>query len=195
MHPHLTDETLNEYLDEALPAAQAAGVAAHVSACVTCAARLRARRALFAELDGLPEAPIAHSLTPGVLAALPRQAAMRNSAHGRRPALRWLALAEVAAALALLALAWPIIGALLAEAPTLAAEWLARLPTLTTIDWLAAAQGWLAALKPPAPSNWLPIGLGPLTLGLAVAAAAAVWLVGNAVMLRRSVSLRPRRNV
>ena len=195
MHPHLTDETLNEYLDEALPAAPAAAVAAHLAECAGCTARLASLRALFAELDALPEVPLSRNLAPAVLAALPATVAMRKTVTARQPAIRWVAVGEVVAALALLVLAWPLIAALLAGVPALAADWLARLPALASFDWLAQAQGWLAALLPTPSSAWLPAGLGPLTLGLAVAAAAAVWLVGNAVMLRRSLSPRPRRRL
>lgn len=212
MPPHLTDEALNEYLDAALPPAEREAAAAHLAVCQPCAARLTTLRALFAGLEALPAVPLARDLTAGVLRALPpgpaaapvaapAPLAMRNSA--RRPAVPWLVLAaEVLVALVLLWIAWPLITNVFAAAAwpaalsTFAADWLARLPSLAPAAWLADAQRWLTALLPAPASvfDWPALtGLAPLTLALAVAGAAALWLVGNALLLRRSLTTLLRR--
>ncbi len=192
MPPHLTDEALNEYLDAALAPAERAAAAAHLAACQPCTARLDTLRALFADLEALPAVPLARDLAPAVLRALPTATPMRNSVPARRPAIPWLVLGEAFAAVLLLALAWPLIGALFTAAnlTSVAAEWLARLPALTPAAWLADAQQAWAALF-PAPN--VTFDLPPLTIGLAVAGAAALWLVGNGLLLRRSVTILLRR--
>lgn len=205
MPPHLTDETLNEYLDAALAPADRAAAAAHLAACQSCEARLTALRALFANLEALPAVPLTRDLAPAVLRALPASAPaalpMRNST--RRPAMPWLVLAaEALAALLLLAVAWPLITNVFTTAAwpaafsAFAADWLTRLPSLAPAAWLADAQRWLTTLLPaPAAVFALPAlaGLAPLTIGLAVAGVAALWLLGNALLLRRSLTTLLRR--
>jgi len=57
---HLTDETLNEYLDNELTNRDEVDL--HLSQCTDCAARLTALRALFDEIESLPELTLSRSL-------------------------------------------------------------------------------------------------------------------------------------
>ena len=66
---------LNEYLDGALTPPARSALKAHLAGCSECAARLDELRALFATIESLPDLPLGHDLTPGVLAALGRESA------------------------------------------------------------------------------------------------------------------------
>jgi anti-sigma factor RsiW len=220
MDPHLTDDLLNEHLDGLLSGDERAGVEAHLARCAACAARHANLRALFVRLDRLPidAEPLTRDLAPGVLAQLPPRgrAAPAFPVAPARPRVGrggWLrspaglsAVAQMVAAGLLLAVAWPFAASLVVRVP-----WPAGLPALGAWSgWLARAQPlWqqaldvLGALR--AWPHWLaqvvegasPLGgglaLAPAEAGLAVAAAALLWLAGNLVLLRRSPSPRPRR--
>lgn len=70
---HISETQLNEYLDEMLDASTRKEVETHLALCVDCRTRLEALQFVFARLGGLPEIPLAHDLTPVVLAKLPKK--------------------------------------------------------------------------------------------------------------------------
>ncbi len=204
---HLSDETLNEWLDQALEAHSRPAVEAHLAACRDCAARLDILRSLFARLEALPDLPLERDLSASVVTAIRRPAAA-----ARQPArASWLAglifAGQAAAAVVLLAFAWPVAAGLAAQLPTpLAAsglssimrEWsdlLFELPMLVAhppSSW-NMLQNWLAAF-PAGIASILPAWLHPLEAALIVAAAAGIWLIGNALVLTPPLLARLRRN-
>ena len=84
---HLSDETLNEYLDRALAPDLHTETEAHLAACPDCAARLVNLRALFAELDALPDLPLEADIAPAILTRLEQNTPLP------RP-LRWLTIVQ-----------------------------------------------------------------------------------------------------
>jgi anti-sigma factor RsiW len=197
---HLTESTIDESLDGALPLARQQAVAVHLNQCPACRSRLEDLRRVADSLAALPDEPFTRDLAPAVLSALP----------AKRPALAWrLALgAQVGLALGLVALAvrrsGPVVRALLDAAvrpvlslPHLAPRW-SRLPALR-LPSLS-----LPAFHMPAwhlPAFHLPqvgltgLDLAPPHLVLLASAAAALFVVGNSILLGSPSRPRaPRRN-
>lgn len=183
---HPSEEILNMYLDGALGATEREGVEAHLTTCATCRAEAEALGDLFAALAKVTDVP-APNLVPGVLAHIrPRR---------RLSALGWLVPAfQGAAAAALLAWGWVrLIDRLSAIIQTLPdgglgipwgniAGWVtSQWATLSTWPgtFLSTFQGW-SALFSTIPRFTLP---QVVLLGVA---AAALWLIGNALLLRRA---------
>ena len=116
---HLTEEELNEYLDNEIQ--DRTPIESHLSSCVECAARLATFKALFAEIESLPELELTRSIaarfapSPGLPAQLPR----------------WLTLTAILqAALALVAiiLAAPVVMDLFPAIPCPATHSLVGVP-------------------------------------------------------------------
>jgi hypothetical protein len=183
---HLSEETLNMYLDGELNAAERESVEAHLAACATCRTEAEALGDLFAALAKVTDVP-APNLVPGVLAHIrPRH---------RLSALGWLVPAfQGAAAAALLAWGWVrLIGHLGAIVGTLPIDGLGvswdKVTGWVMSQWaflstwpsalLSTFQGWNAQL-PATPGLTLP------QVALLASAAAALWLIGNALLLRRA---------
>lgn len=182
---HLNEQTLNMYLDGELSAGELERARAHLAACDVCRVELSALQSLFDALDEL--APVlAPDLTPGVLAQLRRPM--------RRPWRLALALQTVAM------LAWLTWGA-----ARLAAYWPAAIEALSSqapLEPWASAVDWAAA-QWAALSRWSggvgdtfqewtawTVDLGDPFLSLTQLAVLGVvilllWLVGNALFLRR----------
>jgi anti-sigma factor RsiW len=202
--PHLTDETLNEYLDDALDGGARSTAAAHLAGCAACAGRLDALRALFTGLETLPEAPLERSLTPGVMAYVRGSqrfvpaARLRTIADPSRPAFRLIFAVQTGLALALLAFAWPFVISQALPLPPVVAGDLAGLAAGWASGWpspaglWAAVQAWAATAQPALPRLTV---LQPLAAGLLLILAGACWLVGNALLLRRSPTPRPEKNL
>lgn len=70
---HLTDSQLNEYLDHALTASVRDEAGAHLRSCAECRARLDEIQFVFTSLAELPEARIAYDLSAAVLSRLPQK--------------------------------------------------------------------------------------------------------------------------
>jgi len=213
-YDHLSDDVLNEYLDGALGADQRGAAGTHLAGCPACAARLAELRSLYVRLESMPDAPLARDLAPAVVRAV-RQASSghRLPVTSRRGGAFWLFFSlQVMAALALLAFAWPYLSAWWADAPW-PDQWswiadagpaaarlkdlLARAPELLTIsadsaDLLARVWRWLETFRVAAEQGVV-FDVAPVELGLAVAAAGALWVVGNAVLLRPIPPPRSRR--
>lgn len=184
---HLSEEILNMYFDGELSATERAGVEAHLATCEPCRAEAEALGGLFDALAKVTDVP-APNLVPGVLAHIRPQ-------H-RLAVLRWLVPAfQGVAAAALLAWGWVrLLGHLSTIIPTLSdgglgipwgdiAGWvMGQWAALSTWPgaFLSTLQGWSAQL-PIAPGLTLP------QVALLGATAAALWLIGNALLLRRAV--------
>lgn len=190
---HLTDELLNEYLDEALEAEARARAASHLAGCAECAARLATLRALFTTLDAVPEVPLARDLSAAVVARLPQ------STPEWRPALNWLIVVQAVAAVLLLAFAAPVVIANLAPAGVsmlgqpivrftleLLAGLQAQWQSLVGAFAVLSSQGFAGARAVTAPlTEASTVLLGGLAAGLAV-----LWLAGNGVLLRSTLTTR-----
>jgi anti-sigma factor RsiW len=154
---------LDRYLDGALAPAEEAALAAHLAGCAACRAELAALREVWTALAALPPERLPVDLTPAVLARL------------ESPLSRWqgMALGAALAAQAVLAV--------------LLAGWLARWLPVWLPDWAAIARwlpstGTLVVLALPR----VPLPADGLLLG-ALASAAAIWLIGNGVLLRARI--------
>jgi hypothetical protein len=108
---------LHAYVDGELGPAERAAVARHLADCAACRGRVLALRAFFADLEALPDLPPSRDLAPAVLAALgpARRVAppvrqedptgvVAGRAGTRARIWRWLVVAGLAIALALMAL-------------------------------------------------------------------------------------------
>lgn len=172
---HLSEDTFNELLDDALTPALREQAEAHLVACPACADRLAQLRALFADLDALPDAVLEVDLAPAVVARLEKQPV----ASLPRP-VWWLAAAQVAAVALAAVFSWPLVEASLPVglAPTL--------PTLAELSapFLAIFDAWGQGLRAPVLSLELPaLDLPTTTLALSAAGLALFWLVGNGILL------------
>ncbi len=197
---HLDDETLFALLDVALRTAESVSAKSHLSGCPECRARAVAFQALFSDLAALPDLPAPRDFTPAVLAVVKRKAAGR--APQRLPGPVWVGVAlQLAAALGILLLVGREIAGNVWAGPILPdpigwLEGLTRpveaLPSLAS-EWAATAAAWLDGLDFPALAPDRLDG-SELMSGLAailplIASSALLWLVGNALLIRR-----PRRN-
>lgn len=192
---HLTDELLNEYLDEAFPADRLSQVEAHLTGCAECTARLDSLRSLFATLDALPAVLLARDLSAGVLARLPQPEPVLQ------PALNWVVIAQTIAAVVLLTLAAPVVTANVLPADlTGLSQPLIQFGT----DMLAGLQSqWLSLLSTLAQwSSWPLAGARNLTtpltgtpaawIGAIAAALVVLWIMGNGMLLRSTLTSRSR---
>lgn len=172
---HLSDETLNEILDHALAPRQRAGVESHLAACPECAARLDEVRALFAELDSLPELALNVDFAPAIVARL------EQSAPIPRP-VRWLTAAQALGAILAGILAWPLAETILQPL---------KLPSLTEI-LAGATSSWLQASADLRLPNLTDLTFQAPTLGLdltstsltiAIVGVSVLWLAANGLLL------------
>ena len=171
---HLTDDQLNEYLDN--ESTERIQIETHLSSCDECAARLTALKALFAEIESLPELELTHNIatrfspTPSLQQQLPA----------------WLTLtATLQAALALITviIAAPFITNLLPAIET---------PSLTDIflqlqsQW-AAWLNLLSTFQLPTVPQLPALEISSLMLTLTLAGVSILWLVGNGLLLRNQI--------
>lgn len=192
---HLTDDLLNEYLDAALAAEERARAEQHLALCPECAARLDAMRTLFSTLEALPAIPLTRDVVGEVLARLAPPAPIL------RPAFNWVFALQGLVALVLLALAAPFVVGNLAPAELTAlslpvtqftmdllaglqAQWQSLISTFT----LVGAQSLVGARALTAPLTEAPIML----LGAVAAGLVLLWLLGNGVLLRSTLTSRSR---
>jgi hypothetical protein len=174
---HLTDDQLNEYLDAALPDSARRSFEAHLQGCGECRARLGALQYLFIGLAGLPEARPSADLAAVVLARLPQ----------RQPPL-WSREFAAQAGAALGALVW-----LTGEAVRAIQIVEPASIQLLLVQFLA-----LPGRKPPLPEfRFLDLGsaeTSAFNLALLAASALALWVTGNAMLLRGRRNLSKRRS-
>ncbi len=67
---HLDDFTLNEYLDRALSPTARDAAEAHMQTCITCRTKMDELKAVFSELEALPDVRLERDLMPTILARL-----------------------------------------------------------------------------------------------------------------------------
>jgi hypothetical protein len=185
---HPSGEQLQAFLDGELEAQAEAWVAAHTRACTVCGSRLEQLRGLFARIESVPELELGVDLSPLILSALPR-------GRGRLPLLAAL---EAAAAAVLVALGLPWLAAsgvtteIARSAQQALDPWIADLASLLAdltaelglaVDRLTAVSGWPSLPSIPAAQLWLLGG-----------SAAALWVVGNGLLLRQTEIHREERS-
>lgn len=201
VNPHVSDETLNEFLDGALEGSARAAVEAHLAGCRACSARLEALGAVFTGLATLPEAPLAHDLRAGVMAAVraPSRVPLKPIADPRLFGFKLIFTLQLLAALVLLAFAWPFLAGQASLAPLIGAADITRFVAQVASAWLDFGGLWLAlqhwlALAATQPAMPLEKFLQPAVAGLVLVAAGMLWLLGNALLLRPRPASRLRRN-
>jgi anti-sigma factor RsiW len=184
---HRSEETINLYLDGELGDGECASVEAHLAECSICRAEVESLLGLFVALGELADAP-----TPDMAAGVVARIRPRT----RLAVLRWLIPAlQGAAAVGLLAWGWVrLAGYLTAAVQSLplkvieeteawAFEWIA-------VQW-SALDGWVSATWAQARDQLtlgLPLaGLDLPAAGLVTVAVllAALWVMGNTILLRR----------
>lgn len=179
MTNHLTDDQLNEYLDAGTHVDRYTRT--HLDACVDCRARFDDLRAVFTALESLPEAKLPRDLTASILARLPQKHIS--------PAWRWFFAAQVVGALAIAAwlsssfelpstiLAYqpPTFDSLLASLFTFLASFSFELPTFDL---------QLSTINFDLQLSTFNVQLSTLNLTFLLVSAAALWLVGNGLLLR-----------
>lgn len=188
---HLGEESFNMYLDGELSADERSDFEAHLVTCEACRAELKALQRLFTALERLDTAPApVPDLVTGVLA--------RVDARERASELRaWLIYAlQGVAPLALLVLAWvqlggywtPVVNTLIPKAPgevwTRALAWMTTQWTVFhawSIETWTDAQGWRSHL-----SSLKGLSLSLSQVAVVGAALTALWLIGNAALLRHA---------
>jgi len=187
---HLSDELLNEYLDEGLP--NRATVEEHLAQCADCAARLAELRALFTEIESLPEITLSRDLAAAVTRTL-RQAQDNglsgfNATNSAAP--HWLTLmVGLQAALALIAtvIAAPfVIEFASASLPALQTPSLTETFIQLQSQWMM----WLDMLSQfeiPSVPEVPVIEVSSLYFLLTLAGVAVFWLVGNGLLLRNQI--------
>ena len=166
---HLSDELLDRYADGVLTPQERSAAEAHLAGCDRCRRELAAMHDLFATFAAVPTTPLPLYLDPRVL---------RRIAPQHTPRYRWLAvgLLVVQALLALVLALWLV--------PSLAADAVPGLPWFGFGQPISGLRGWLPPRVPP-----LAI-FAPLQWALVVAGMTIFWLVGNRLILARSVVLR-----
>lgn len=170
MTDHLTQQTIYAYLDHELSDTELSAMQAHVSQCGECAQRVELARALFAQLEGLPDEPLQADLVPGVIERL-------------EPATRWLpriALGEMLAALAISAGLLFGLGSGTVSARLIGAG----RQTVQAIEIALQGLGTALAQALPSPGS-LQLELGASTIWTVAAVAVALWALGNGLVLRR----------
>ena len=181
---HPEEVMLHAFLDRALDVEEQTAMDVHLAGCALCAARLAELQALFACLEDLPDTPLQRPLDGEVLASIRRRAAVPRAcrvAIAVQLALGALVLvlarhwvidaltgltsmplqeqlaASVSDVFGDLSLLWAWIEQSVASLPNPFVEWVSRLPAIPFVV-----------------SQWGPV----------MAAALALWLAGNSLLLR-----------
>ncbi len=167
---HLSEETLNEYLDQALASNLHAEIEAHLAACPDCVLRLADLRALFAELDALPDQPPQVDFTPAILTRLEQNTPLPQP-------FRWLTIAQALGVLFAAVLFWPLAETLLQgiNLPLSSAFFFDQ-----TTSWLQTFANWRI---PPIIIELPSLNLSSTTLILAILSVSLLWLSANGLLL------------
>lgn len=170
------EDRINCYLDGELSPPEMEQFEEHLAGCQACQRELARARALFAVLDGLQEAPVPAGFGQEVLAGLRCQPA---SSLGR-----WILIAQVAATLVLLALAYPTLTAWYVRANAwFAPGWLSN-QVAAAVAWARTMQAWLAgALTADLEQAWPPgFGLTWPQAAFIALALVGLWAVSNRLL-------------
>lgn len=175
---HLDDLTLNDYLDGLLEPEARAEADAHLTVCVACQNRYIDLRAVWMELESLPEAPLSRDLASAVLAAIaPARAALPVAARWVLAAQALLALVLLIAAGLSLPAEWFTVPEAVAQSQVELNQWW-QTATASAQTWAAGWAQWTALISASALS------------GVGLAAVAALWIVGNGWLLRPAFKRR-----
>jgi anti-sigma factor RsiW len=172
----LEDERLNEYLDGELDEAARAEVEAWLAQSAAARTRLAELKGLFAALTAVTNIPLTTDLTPSVLAAMRRSEVAPASWW-----LRFLPLAQLAAAAVLVILFWTTLQTWWQHGRSLLLQLLpaVQLPELALgermVEWVTAV--WQNMQITP-PQFDLATGQWAILAGLAL----VVWLLGNRLL-------------
>ena len=178
---HLTDDLFNEYLDNALMQSQKNVIEDHLRICADCSRQLNDRRALFSQIESLPEVKLAGDFSKAVVAA----------ANGRITfaPLLWLVFTAqaVVAFVVVGSLVTPLIQQtvdatiiLTQNIETLAVEW---------ANWISATHSVLEQTLRTV-TQPLPLEAPLLMIALFVTALSLLWITGNGLLI---TSLARRR--
>jgi len=171
---HVTDVQLNEYLDN--ETTERAQIEAHFASCDGCAARLAALKALFVEIESLPEIELTGSIaalitpTPSLPAQLPLSLTLT------------VTLQAVAALIALILAApfiWNILPAI--QTPNIMDVFL-QLQTQWKV-WL----GLLSTFPLPSVPQLPTLEISRLMLTLTLVGVSTLWVLGNGLLLRKQM--------
>lgn len=169
---HISDETLNETLDQTLAPGLRAEAESHLATCPDCSARLAELRAVFADLDSLPDLPFEVDFAPAILARLEQNALLP------RP-IRWLTVVQAIGTVLAASLAWPL-------AETMLPAW--KLPPLQNISSELATSllQTITNIRFPKLVFDLPslsLDLPITTLTVTILGVALLWFVANGLLL------------
>ncbi len=167
---HLSEETLNEYLDQALSPNLHAETEAHLAACPDCTLRLANLRALFADLDALPDLPLEVNFTPAILTRLEQITPLPHP-------FRWLTIVQALSVLFAVVLSWPLAEAFIQgiNLPLSSAIFVDQ-----TTSWLQTFANWHI---PPIVIELPSLNLSSTTLILAILSVSLLWLSANGLLL------------
>ena len=187
---HLSKSQLNEYLDEVLDESTQQKVETHLSNCEHCRAEVNELQTLFSALDELPELPLTHDLTQGVLAGLPKR--MKIPKLWQQPAF----LIQSLLTIILLAVSMPILEKLAQQVmnwrkeiilPTLQIPTLAEISAKFTplLAWEFASSFTLPEFSFTAPTlPTIPISPDANLMFTLMLLVGILWIVGNFSLLR-----------
>jgi len=175
---HLTDVQLNEYLDnEILGRAQAE---LHLASCNECVARLTALRALFNEIESLPEIALSRDLAAPIM----RRVSRREAVPAVPRSLRLTVILQAALTLTAIIFAGPIVMQFFSP-------YLSRIKTPSFADmYLQVQTQWttwldmLSQIQLPAMPVIPVVESSSWFIMLMVAGVSVLWLVGNRLLLR-----------
>jgi hypothetical protein len=175
---HLTDEQLNEYLDNGIT--NRTQVELHVSSCANCAERLSALRALFDEIESLPEIGLSENLAAPITRRVSGRASLPRS-------LRLTVTLQAATAIAAMIFAAPFVTQFISpyllsfQAPSFVDMFLQLQTQWAT--WLDMLSQFQLPTLPEIPV----LQLSSLFIMLAVASVSLLWLIGNGLLLRNQM--------
>lgn len=170
------EDWIDRYLDGRLSAAEQARFEEHLAGCPSCQRDVTQLSTLCTALDLLQEVPAPAGFRAEVMAGLPRRVA--------QPATRWVLVAQAAATLLLLALAYPTLKGWYAQVSGwFAPGWLSQ--TVTDVAaWSRAAWASLApALTVDLDLSWPQgFGLGWPQAAILAVALVGLWALGNRLL-------------
>ncbi|MBW8010550.1 MAG: hypothetical protein FVQ83_04805 [Chloroflexi bacterium] len=183
---HIPETQMHAYLDNALEEAERLDIDTHISTCQLCRQELENLKALFSEIESIPEFRLETDLTPFVIAAIESP---------NRITTRWRLVLAAQTILALFVIwkAWPMINAefLIPQIPNISIDL-----QVVASDINLTTNSIIYSLINPTKEFFLQIsgtifeGSSPVVstiylLPLAISAT-LLWLVGNRVLLKET---------
>jgi hypothetical protein len=171
---HVTDVQLNEYLDN--ETTERAPIEVHLASCDGCAARLAALKALFVEIESLPELELTGSIAVRITPTASLPAPLP-------PSLTLTVTLQALAALIVLFIAAPVISNLM---PPI------QLPSINNV-FIQMQTHWIGLLnllftfQLPTLPQFPVFEISSLVIGLTLTGVSMLWLIGNSLLLRRQI--------